>query len=155
PVLLHAMRQLRAVGGPPVQLAIAGRRGWLADDVYALCEQLGIGDYVRWLGPVAAHELAALYSAAEVFALPSLYEGFGLRVVEAMACGAAVLSSNSSSLPEVAGDAGLCLDPQDVDAWTNTLGRLLSDPALRDSLRRKALLRAQAFSWERAARETL
>jgi glycosyltransferase involved in cell wall biosynthesis len=155
PVLLHAFRRLRDGGDHPVQLAIAGRRGWLADDVYALCERLGVGEHVRLLGPVASQELAILYNAAEVFVMPSLYEGFGLPVVEAMACGAAVLVSNTSSLPEVAGDAGLCLDPQDVDAWADTLGRVLSDPALRDSLRRKALLRAQAFSWERAALETL
>jgi glycosyltransferase involved in cell wall biosynthesis len=155
PLLLHAFRRVRDGGDQTVQLAIAGRKGWLADDVYALCERLGLNAYVKFLGPLPAQELAALYNAAEAFVMPSLYEGFGLPVVEAMACGAPVLVSSVSSLPEVAGDAGLCLDPHDADAWAAALARVLGDSTLRASLRRKSLKRATAFSWERAARETL
>ncbi len=155
PVLLRAFRMLPDRRRLGLQLAIAGPRGWLADDVFALHTQLGLGDQVRFLGAVPAAELAALYNAAALFVLPSLYEGFGLPVVEAMACGAPVVVSNVSSLPEVAGDAGLCLDPHDTRAWVDAVERVLDDEPLRQAMRQKSLQRAQAFSWERAAQETL
>ena len=97
----------------------------------------------------------ALYAGASVFAYPSLYEGFGLPVIEAMAAGAPVLTSNVSSLPEVAGDAALLVDPTDVSAIGTALTRLLADPALADDLRTRGRARAAEFSWERTARETL
>jgi glycosyltransferase involved in cell wall biosynthesis len=154
-MLLQAFRRLLDHGACEVQLVIAGREGWLAAEFYALRERLGLNERVRLLGPLPAGELAALYNAATAFVMPSLYEGFGLPLVEAMSCGAPVLVSNVSSLPEIAGSAGLRLDPSDPLAWADALARLLADGALRQSMRRQSLLRAQAFSWSRAARQTL
>jgi glycosyltransferase involved in cell wall biosynthesis len=96
-----------------------------------------------------------LYAGATVFVFPSLYEGFGLPPLEAMACGAPVICSNASSLPEVVGDAALMFDPRDVDALAANLTHVVNEPALRDELRAKSLARAAQFSWERTARETL
>jgi glycosyltransferase involved in cell wall biosynthesis len=154
-MLLRAFRALLDRDTSRAQLVIAGPRGWLADDLAALHAQLRLGEQARFLGAVPAPELAALYNAADLFVMPSLYEGFGLPVAEAMACGAPVIVSNVSSLPEVAGDAGLCLDPNDVDAWAETMRRVLGDPALRANMRQQSLRQARLFSWERAARETL
>jgi glycosyltransferase involved in cell wall biosynthesis len=154
-MLLRAFRGLLNRDPGCATLVIAGPRGWLADDVAALHAKLKLGDQTRFLGAVPAPELAALYGAAELFVMPSLYEGFGLPVVEAMACGAPVVVSNVSSLPEVAGDAGLCLAPDDVDAWAEAMRRVLNDPTLRSEMQQKSLRQARQFSWERAARETL
>ncbi len=109
---------------------------------------------VTFLHDVADADLPALYSGARVFVFPSLYEGFGLPPLEAMACGAPVICSHASSLPEVVGDAALLCDPRDAGQLADALARVLSDPALRDTLRGKALARAKQFSWERTARET-
>jgi glycosyltransferase involved in cell wall biosynthesis len=154
-MMLRAFRALLDRDAGEAKLVIAGPRGWLADDLAALHAQLRLGEQARFLGTVPAPELAALYNAADLFVMPSLYEGFGLPVAEAMACGAPVIVSNVSSLPEVAGDAGLCLDPNDVDAWAETMRHVLGDPALRANMRQKSLRQARLFSWERAARETL
>ena len=110
---------------------------------------------VRFLGPVADADLPALYAAATVFVLPSLYEGFGLPVLEAMACGAAVACSDSSSLPEIAGDAALTFDPLNVDAIAGAIGRLLGDDELRDTLAQAGLAQAGTFTWEKTAALTL
>ena len=109
----------------------------------------------RLLGRVSEDELRALYAGAPVFAYPSLYEGFGLPVLEAMAAGAPVMTSNVSSLPEVAGDAALLVDPTDVSAIGIALTRLLADPVLAEDLRARGRARAAEFSVERTARETL
>ena len=116
---------------------------------------LGVSDRVRFLGPIADADLPALYAAADVFVLPSLYEGFGLTILEAMACGAPVACSNTSSLPEVAGDAVLFFDPYDVDQIGAALKRALSDPELRAALRKRGLERARMFSWNRVAQQTI
>jgi glycosyltransferase involved in cell wall biosynthesis len=110
---------------------------------------------VRFPGYIAEEDVAALYSLATVFAYPSLWEGFGLPVLEAMACGTPVLTSDVSSLPEVAGDAALLVPPTDVEAIADGLTRLLDDAALRSDLAARGLHRVAAFSWERCARETL
>jgi glycosyltransferase involved in cell wall biosynthesis len=110
---------------------------------------------VRFLGYVPDEDLPALYSGALLLAFPSLYEGFGLPVLEAMACGTPVLTSNVSATAEVADGAALLVDPRSVDALASALGRLLTDDALRADLRRRGLARAAEFSWERTARETL
>ncbi|MBI5300726.1 MAG: glycosyltransferase family 4 protein [Chloroflexi bacterium] len=107
------------------------------------------------LPDVADADLPALYAACDAFVFPSLYEGFGLPPLEAMACGAPVICSNASSLPEVVGDAALMFEPRDVNALSAHLARVLDDAALRDELRGKSLARAQQFSWERCAHETL
>jgi len=104
---------------------------------------------------VPEEDLPALYSGATVFVFPSLYEGFGLPVLEAMACGVPVACSNSSSLPEIVGDAALTFDPTDVKAIAAALSRLLSDAGLRAELRQRGLERARHFSWAETARRTL
>ncbi|MDT8307317.1 MAG: glycosyltransferase family 1 protein [Anaerolineae bacterium] len=115
----------------------------------------GLGERVRFLGPVTEADLAALYSAATLFVFPSLYEGFGLPVIEAMASGTPVACSDRSSLPEAAGDAALFFDPEDAGAIAATLRRLLADQTLRAGLRQRGLEQADRFSWTRTAAATL
>jgi glycosyltransferase involved in cell wall biosynthesis len=117
--------------------------------------QLGLARSVLALGNIPDEDLRALYTGAACIAFPSLYEGFGLPILEAMACGAPVVASSASSLPEVAGDAAILLDPYDSAAWTRIIPRLLEDSALRESLRSRGLARAREFSWEATARATL
>ncbi len=132
-------------------LALVGPRGWDDETIVGKAEAAG----ARLLGRVSDDELRALYAGAAAFAYPSLYEGFGLPVLEAMAAGAPVLTSNVSSLPEVAGDAALLVDPLDTAAITAGLEQLLTDDALAARLRADGPVRAAEFSWGRTARETL
>lgn len=118
-------------------------------------EALGLENGVRFLGPVPEEDLPALYAGAALFVFPSLYEGFGLPALEAMACGVPVACSNTSSLAEVVGDAALTFDPTNVDVIADALNRLLADADLRADLRQRGLRRAAQFSWERTARQTL
>jgi len=136
-------------------LAIAGRPGWLADDLAARAEGFGIGPRVRWLGGVGPDDLVGLYGGAVAFVFPSLYEGFGLPVLEAMACGTPVVASTGGSLPEVAGDAALLVDPLDVPALRHALGRVWREAGLREELRGRGFARAAGFSWRAAAEQTL
>jgi len=136
------------------QLVLAGGRGWLFDEVFNLVEELRLQEQVKFTGYVADADLPALYSAAEAFVYPSLYEGFGLPPLEAMACGAPVITSNVTSLPEVVGEAGLTHAPEDTRALTQAMVQLLNDLAAREHFKRAGLERAQQFSWERAARAT-
>jgi glycosyltransferase involved in cell wall biosynthesis len=134
-------------------LVIAGKPGWLFEEILAQARDLGPA--VQFIGRMPPEDLPALYSAARLFVLPSLYEGFGLPVLEAMACGTPVVCSNASSLPEVAGDAALLVEPHDVDGLAAALQRALSDEALRREMIERGLAQAARFSWEKAARETL
>jgi glycosyltransferase involved in cell wall biosynthesis len=152
--LLAAFEVLLA-GGLTDGLALVGRRGWLYDDFFAALERSPARDAVCFPGYVPDDDLPALYAGAQALVLPSLYEGFGLPVLEAMACGAPVACSNTSSLPEVAGDAALTFDPADVDGITGALRRLLTDAALRADLRERGLEQAARFSWEKTAQQTL
>jgi alpha-1,3-rhamnosyl/mannosyltransferase len=113
-----------------------------------------VGDAARFLGSLAEEDLAVLYSHAGLFALPSLYEGFGLPVLEAMACGAPVVCSNAGPLPEVAGDAALFLKPEDPEEWAATMLDVLTNASLRAELRRRGFARAKEFSWQRSAQAT-
>jgi alpha-1,3-rhamnosyl/mannosyltransferase len=141
-------------GDEAAQLVLAGR--W--DDRYASvvgdASRLAPVSSVRFLGPVTEADLRPLYSGAAAFAFPSRYEGFGLPPLEAMACGTPVVASDSSSLPEVVGDAGLLVPADDVAAWADALRRVLADRALAADLRRRSLLRAATFGWDRTARLT-
>ncbi len=139
----------------PLPLLVVGHAGWLYEGSERLVEELGLQNDVRFLGPAAPADLLRLYNGALALAYPSLYEGFGLPPLEAMACGTPVLCADTSSLPEVVGDAGLLLPPLDVAVWAQALWRVASDAALRADLRRRGLARAGLFSWRRAAEQTL
>jgi glycosyltransferase involved in cell wall biosynthesis len=136
------------------RLVLAGGKGWLYDELFARVEALGLDKEVVFPGYVASDELPLWYNAATVLAYPSLYEGFGLPVLEAQACGTPVLTSNVSSLPEAAGGAALMVDPYDVEALAAGLHRLLVDESLRHELRERGLAHAGQFSWTRTAEET-
>ncbi len=140
---------------PDLSLVIGGGKGWDYDEILSEPARLGISERVRFPGFVADADLAALYSAASLFAYPSLYEGFGIPILEAMACGTPVIASNSSSLPEVTGDAGLQADPLEVGSWTAGMGRLLDDSALREDLIERGKAQTGRFSWEEAAGQLL
>jgi len=136
------------------QLLVVGARGWLDEPIFAAHARSGVGDAARFLGALGEEDLAVLYSHAGVFALPSLYEGFGLALLEAMACGAPVVCSNAGPLPEVAGDAAVLLKPEDPEAWAATLLDVLTTASVSTELRRRGFARAQTFSWQRAAQAT-
>lgn len=151
--LIRALVLARERYGLPHQLVIAGGKGWLYDDILDAAHAAGAA--VLLAGYVADADLPALYSAAELFAYPSLYEGFGLPILEAMACGTPVLTSTTSSMPEVAGDAALLVEPADVEAIATGLWRLISDRALRETLVQRGYARLERFTWPAAARELL
>jgi glycosyltransferase involved in cell wall biosynthesis len=138
-----------------VKLVLAGSKGWLYDDIFARVQALNLTEQVCLPGFVAPADKAALISGAEVYAYPSLYEGFGLPILEAMACGTPVLTSNIASMPEVAADAALLVDPYDVAAIQDGLLRLLVDQDLRQSLIHKGFQRLHHFSWANAARKVM
>lgn len=136
-------------------LVLAGGMGWGDNPLSALIERLNLKGRVHLPGYVPDDLLPGLYSNAELYIYPSLYEGFGLPVLEAMACGAPVITSNVSSLPEVAGDAAVLIDPMDVDQLAAALERLLSTSVERAVLREAGLMRARTFTWEQCAYGTL
>jgi glycosyltransferase involved in cell wall biosynthesis len=138
---------------PP--LLLVGGKGWLYDDIFARVEALNLSDEVHFVGYVPAEDLPYWYNAAELFVYPSLYEGFGLPPLEAMACGTAVITSTASSLPEVVGEAGLLVDPAEPAALARAMEQVLSDRELRETVRAAGRVRAQGFSWERTARCTV
>lgn len=148
--LIQALARLRA-DGLDLSLVIIGGKGWLTDPIYETLGQTGMGEFVRFTGFVDEADLPALYSGAACFAFPSLYEGFGLPILEAMACGVPVVTSNLSSLPEVAGDTALMVDPYDLDALADALRRLIEDSALRERLIAGGYERARQFTWTAAA----
>jgi glycosyltransferase involved in cell wall biosynthesis len=136
-------------------LVIAGKAQWRESEVFQAVQRAGLVGRVVFPGYVDEPDLPALYSAAAVFVYPSLYEGFGLPPLEAMACGTPVISSNAASLPEVVGDAALLVDPNDTVALAQALYSVLAQPALHADLRRRGFDRAAQFSWQRCAAETL
>ncbi|RME69436.1 MAG: glycosyltransferase family 1 protein, partial [Chloroflexi bacterium] len=140
---------------PPYTLVIAGGRGWGESDIFAEAVRLGLQDRVHFPGFIADDDLPALYSAAELFVYPSLYEGFGLPALEAMACGTPVVASNRSALPEVVGEAGLLVDPLDVGAIAGAMAQVLTTPELRQKLSEAGQRRAAQFTWDGVARQLL
>jgi glycosyltransferase involved in cell wall biosynthesis len=158
--LLRAFHQLKQdTRFKHLKLVKAGKAGGEEDDFRArtlgLVRSLGLNEEVVFTGFVSEEELTNLYSHAECLVFPSLYEGFGWPPLEAMACGCPVITSNTSSLPEIVGEAGIMVNPHDISALVNALSAVLTDPELREWLRRKGLNRASMFTWEKAARETL
>jgi glycosyltransferase involved in cell wall biosynthesis len=155
PGLLQAYRFLldRKVTSAP--LVVVGAKGWLYDEVFQQVDTLRLREHVRFLHHVPDADLPGLYAAARVLATPSFYEGFGLPALEAMACGTPVVVANRASLPEVVGDAGLFVDPDDTYDIADKLARVLSDTALRQSMQHHGFSQASRFTWERTARATL
>lgn len=150
--LIHALAQLRRKDYD-LDLVIVGGRGWLEDPIHQTVRDIHMEDHVHFIGFADEADLPALYSAAECLAFPSLYEGFGFPVLEAMACGTPVVTSNVSSLPEIAGDAALIVDPYDTDAIAHAIQRLLDDTTLRNQLIEKGYARVGRFSWDESARK--
>ncbi len=137
-----------------VKLVLVGGKGWLYDELFTRVEALGLSKEIIFPGYVMNDELPLWYNAATILAYPSLYEGFGMPVLEAQACGTPVLTSNVSSLPEAAGDAASMVDPYDVEALAAELDRLLTDKPLRHELRKRGLAHASQFTWPLMAQET-
>lgn len=152
--LLHAFEKLHAKG-VNARLVIAGALNEGESRLRKLAQELGIGEQVIFTGVVDDLELATLYSAARIYACPSLYEGFGFTVLEAMACGAPVVCSPETSLPEVAGNAALYADPRDPEKFAEALARMFTDENLRGDLIARGFKNCERFSWKRAAAQTI
>lgn len=155
PTLLKAYAQLRAEKTVDLPLVLVGRKGWLYNEIFETIDKLGLQDDVHHLEGVFDESLAHLYHAAGVLVTPSHYEGFGLPALEALTCGCPVIVSNRGSLPEIAGNPGLMLEADDVTAWAEAIGRVLTDSALREKMIAAGLRHAQTFSWAKAAAQTL
>ncbi len=156
PALVRAYAQMRSRNGAgdAPKLVIAGAKGWGYDAVFAAVEQSGLRADVIFPGYVPHEELPLWYNAAELFVYPSLFEGFGLPVLEAMACGTPAITSNVSSLPEVAGDAALTVAPDDPRALGEAMSGVLHEPARREAMRARGLRQAARFTWPAAAAQT-
>jgi glycosyltransferase involved in cell wall biosynthesis len=153
--LIQAFALLRKKGPSPIHLVLAGQKGWAYNNIFEEIRRLGLHDYVSYLGYVADEDLPGLIKGAMALAYPSLYEGFGIPPLEAMAMGTPVLTSNVASLPEVVGEAALQVDPEDVEAMAAALERLYNDEALREDLKLKGWEQARRFSWDRAAQQMM
>jgi glycosyltransferase involved in cell wall biosynthesis len=156
--LIKAFHKAQSAAGNkprPAILALAGGPGWLYDETEQLLAKLKLENKVRFLGRVTELELITLYSMADVFVFPSFFEGFGVPLVEAMACGAPVITSTTSSLPEVAGDAAVLIDPHNTGQIARAILQVLESEQLRDELRQKGYDRAKYFTWPKSASKTL
>lgn len=153
--LVRAFALLRGNARVPARLVIAGSPDPRYPEAAELARSLGLAEAVRWTGYLPDDELVALYQSADVLAHPSRYEGFGLQVLEAMACGVPVVCSNAASLPEVAGSAALMTGPDDAEGFAALIERVLCNPQLAAELSARGIEQARSFTWERTARETL
>lgn len=153
-LLLKSYQQLHSQG-ISLPLVIVGGLGWMYEDVFRQVESLGIKEQVYFTGYVPDHDLPIIYNLARVFVYPSIYEGFGLPPLEAMACGTPVITTAVSSMPEHVADAGILIPPQDENALTNALQKLINDSTLQEELSSKGPERASQFTWKRTAQETI
>jgi glycosyltransferase involved in cell wall biosynthesis len=136
------------------EVIVVGKQGWLHEATYRAVHERGLTGLIRFLGFAEDEDLPSIYTLAQLLAFPSVYEGFGLPPLEAMACGAPVVCSNASSLPEIVGDAALLIPPMDVGEWVRALKRALADRQLRLDLSQRGQQRAAKFTWQAAARAT-
>ncbi|CAN5754021.1 glycosyltransferase family 1 protein [soil metagenome] len=153
--LIEAFHAARQTAKLPHKLVIGGGKGWLYDAVFARVQELGLAEHVLLPGFIADADLPTLYNAAEIFAFPSLYEGFGLPILEAQACGTPVLTADNSCLPEAGGPAALYVKAEAVDSITEGIIKLAQDANLRQQLRTLGLTHAAQFTWQRSAEQLL
>ena len=153
--LIHAYASFKRSASAVRKLVLAGGKGWLYESLFAEVKELGVQQDVIFPGYVPEDELPYWYNAAEVFVYPSLYEGFGLPPLEAMACGTPVVVSNASSLPEVVGNAGHLVPPDSAEAWAAALAQMAGDADLRMALAQRGQARAREFTWTRTVRQTM
>ncbi|MFC2149574.1 glycosyltransferase family 4 protein [Candidatus Auribacterota bacterium] len=153
--LIRVFEEINKGRAEGLQLVLAGKKGWMYDEIFTIIGDLGLMDDVLVLEYVKMEDLPALIKGAEALVLPSLYEGFGLPVIEGFACGTPVAASNASSLPEVGGDAAVYFDPYSEDDMRSVIKTILEDVSLRNDLKQKGMERAKQFSWEKTAQETL
>lgn len=157
--LIEAFSMARATWhvarGQKPELVLVGKRGWLSESIYAAPKKHGVVDAVQFIDYVEKKDLPALYSGAEAFVFPSLFEGFGIPLLEAMACGAPVITSSVSSMPEVAGDAALYINPNSAEELRQALLTLTRDQDMKASFIEKGFRRAKAFSWQKTAQQTI
>lgn len=151
PVLLDALAQM---GDTTLPLILVGGKGWMFDEIFARVGALGLQDRVRFTGYVPDEDLPLWYNAATLLVFPSVYEGFGLPILEAMACGTAVVAANASSMPEAVGDAGVLFDPHNSVELAERMVSVVADPRQLAKMHERGLEQAKKFSWERAGRET-
>ncbi|UCE74464.1 MAG: glycosyltransferase family 4 protein [Methanomassiliicoccales archaeon] len=154
-LLIRAFNDIKNEFNGKYYLVVVGPKGWSYEEDLKLIEDLGITERIVMPGYIPDGDLHYLYNGAKLFVFPSLYEGFGLPPLEAMACGVPVITSNCSSLPDVVADAGIMIDPYRVDQLTEAIHLVLSDEHMWQEMREKGLNRAKMFSWEKCARETL
>ncbi|NWJ45982.1 MAG: glycosyltransferase family 4 protein [Chloroflexi bacterium] len=158
PLLLQGFARLRheqphTVKG--VELVLGGGKGWMYEEIFRLVRELGLAEITRFPGYISDADLPLWYNIADVMVYPSLYEGFGFPPLEAMSCGTPVITSNTSSLPEVVGDAGITITPTDDRELAHALARILTEPGLSEDLRRRGLAQAARFNYRETARRTL
>lgn len=151
PLLLEAVAQMKR---PGLRLVLVGGKGWLYDEIFQQVEALGLRGRVHFAGYVADEELPLWYNAAAVLVFPSAYEGFGMPVAQAMACGTPVVAADVSAIPEAAGEAALLFPPQDVEALAGQIAAVLDDLALAATLRERGIAQARRFTWAEAGRQT-
>ena len=147
--LIKAFKKLHERGLKDYALVIAGEKGWLYKRIFEEVESSGAEQSIRLLGVARDEDLPLLYNCADLFVYPSLYEGFGLPPLEAMACGVPVITSNTSSLPEVVGNAGIMVDPHDINSLSEAMNNVLKDQELRCRMSRDGLKRSKMFTWEK------
>ncbi len=152
--LIQAFELLCAMRSEKVELVIVGKPGWMYRGIEEAAATSKFADRIHLLGYVHEDNMPGLYAGAALFAMPSLYEGFGIPLLEAMSCGVPVIASLASSIPEVVGNGGLLLDPMTAGLWAEAMQEILESPVKREELRRKALEQAAVFSWRRTATET-
>jgi glycosyltransferase involved in cell wall biosynthesis len=153
--LIKAFKKLREKGFKDYKLVIAGERGWLYEEIFKEVGHSDLKQDILFLGVVADEDLPMLYNCAEIFVYPTLYEGFGLPPLEAMACGTPVITSNTSSLPEVIGDAGIMVDPTDINSLCESMYILLTDKELWNRMSNMGRERSRMFSWEKTSKKIL